>query len=473
MKTFQPATNFDAFARQWRGRRVTVMGLGQNRWGSGWSAAAFFARIGAQVTVTDKKPESDLRAAINALKKYRIKYVLGRHRLKDFINADLIIRNPGVPADSPYLIKAVKAGRPVETDISLFFMLCPSSIIGVTGTRGKSTTASLIHHLIKGKWPGSKFGGNIGYSPLNFIGIINKSAPVVLELSSWLLESLDNHRISPSVAVITNIFPDHLDRYRNFEAYQRAKTSICRYQSNNDVVVFNNDQSNAKNIARLSPGHKIAFGITDPKGQGCWLDGQSIYFFDRKRISIIKASELPLVGQHNVRNALAAIAAAVTLGVPVKIIKRRLKTFPGVPERLETIRKWRQLIFIDDTTATSPEATMAALTAIKKPIVLICGGTNKRLRYGQLAKTISRHVNNCILLPGTATNLLIDEFKKINFKSYSRPVASMAAAVQQAMTVAPVGSTILLSPGTASFGLFKNEYDRGRQFRAFVDKLGK
>ena len=207
------------------------------------------------------------------------------------------------------------------------------------------------------------------------------------------------------------------------------------------------------------------------KEQGYWLNGQKIIFRNKQSRVVMQTDEVPLLGQHNIANVMASIATAHYLGISLKTIRQRVKSFRGVPERLETIRKIRHRTFIDDTTATSPEATECALKSVERPVVLIAGGTNKGLNYEKLAKTVTQAVHYCILLPGSATKLIIKQFKLKGFKRYIGPVRSMKAAVAQAIKNAPAHSTILLSPGAASFGLFKNEFDRGRQFTAIVRNL--
>lgn len=456
------------YRNYWRGRRVTVMGLGINRWGSGWSAAKFFASLGARVTVTDQKSIHELKAGLVALKKYPIRYILGRHRAVDFRHTELVIKNPGVPSNSPFINIARKKKIPVETDISIFFMICDAPIIGVTGSRGKSTSACLIHHIIKAKWPNARIAGNIGTSPLRYIDQIDSATPIVIELSSWLLESLAAHRQSPNIAVITNLYREHLNRYKNYQAYQRAKSIIVRYQRPNDLAVFNADQPSVDRMVRLSRGRRVPFGMNIRKGPGCWLRGTKIIYRNKRTRVVIRTNEVPLVGEHNIANVMASIIVGHHLGIDFTTIKQRLKTFTGVPERLEVIHKTRRLTFIDDTTATSPEATICALNTVKRPVVLIAGGTDKGLNYSMLARTIVRNVYQCILLPGTATDLLLKQFKRLNFKRYIGPVQSMDGAVTAALRAAPARSTILLSPGAASFGLFRNEFDRGRQFKNII-----
>ncbi len=459
-----------ALRSEWRGRRVTVMGLGQYRYGTGQSSAAFFASLGAKVLVTDRLSSEHFRSARVALRSYtNIRYRFGEHRIADFEQTDLVIKNPIIPATSEYLQAARARGIPVETDVSWFIGRCPSRVIGVTGTRGKSTTATLIAHLLGGEASNVWLGGNIGRSPLHFFFRLNPDSLVVLELSSWMLESIAPHHWSPSIAVVTNFYRDHLNTYSSFAAYTRAKSLIARFQRRSDICISNGDQPTVQSVLRNMPGKQIRFSLQN-KGEATLRGESFVLKRGAKMTRLALRRDLRLPGKHNLANALAALTAAALLELPEQRLRARLRRFQGVPERIETIRILRRRRFVDDTTATSPDATITAVHCFSKPLTLIAGGTDKSLEFSALAHVIAQRTTRVILLPGTATDRLSVKLQKLNV-SFFGPVQSMREAVRLAWKGSRPGETILLSPGAASFGLFVNEFDRGKAFRRAVQGL--
>lgn len=393
-------------------KKVIIMGLGLH--GGGVGSARFFIKQGARVLVTDLRSKKELKESLKKLKKMNIDFVLGRHRKEDFTEADLIIRNPGVPRESSFLKIAKKNKIPVKTDIDIFFDLYKGKIIGITGTKGKSTVATLVYQLLKKKYPKVFLAGNIGVSPLE---IIFKKGIAVLELSSFELEYLKK---SPHIAVITNLFSDHLNRYKSFKHYVEAKKSIFKYQKKGDILILNKD---------------LKF-----KSKG------ETYYFDGSNIS-------------------AAVLVAEIMKVSEKDIKKVVSGFKGVPHRQEFIALKKGVRYFNDTTATNPDAVIAALKRFKKPI-LIAGGEDKNLKYDKLAKEI-KELDFVILFPGTASDKLKKHLK--GFQIYD--VKTMKQAVRKAASLARKGDIVLLSPGAASFNMFQNEFDRGNQFIQVVKDL--
>ena len=431
-----------------QGQKVLVMGLGLH--GGGVATVKWLVGQGALVTITDLKTRKDLAESLDQLKNLKINYVLGRHRADDFQKADLIIKNPGVPSDSFYLKLAVKKGVPIENDASLFFKYCPGTIIGVTGTRGKSTTASLIQAILSKKY--RVYLAGLPKRPL--LGIIDKVSEgdlVVLELSSWQLEILGQQKLSPEVAVITNIFPDHLNRYRSMASYIKAKKNIFKFQNTSDVVVLNADNQETRKM------------FTEVKSQ-------LIKFSHKDFPKLTKASSL--LGKHNQANIAAAIKVAKFFKVADKDILSALKSFQGLPNRIELVSKKKGVLFYNDTTATTPDATMAALKSFSgKKIILIAGGDTKNIpqkKYQELSREIKIKCKAVILLTGPGSQKIIKELK---FKPLVTDVNDMTAAVSIAQSFASRGDIILLSPGSASFNMFVNEFDRGRRFNQAVHSL--
>jgi UDP-N-acetylmuramoylalanine--D-glutamate ligase len=454
-----------------KNKKITVMGLGLNRGGLG--VARFLARSGAKVLVTDLKSRKELAPSIKELKGLPIKYVLGRHRGKDFSGADLIIKNPAVPNNSPYLLIAKKHKVPIETDIGIFVRLCPSQhIVAVAGTKGKSTTASLIHHLLKSAGKDVVLAGNIGVSVFDALPFIKTETIVVLEISSWQLEGLKQIRFAPRTAVLTNILPDHLDRYRDFESYSNAEQLVYKYQNRNHFLILNQDQKIIRDAAKKAKAKIIWFSKKRKVGRGCFVGSKFILRragAGNRTEKIIAIKHLPLLGEHNLENVLAASAAAMVCGITVAATRRALRTFKGLPHRLEFIREVRGIRFYNDSAATTPDACLAALGSFSRPIILIAGGKNKKMPFGNLVKAIAENekIKRVILLRHPnydATETILKEAEKLSASVKFIQAAGMRQAVRAAFSFAKKGDIILLSPAAASFGMFKNEFDRGRQF---------
>ena len=469
------------------GQKVLVMGLGLH--GGGAETAKYLASRGAEVTVTDLRDEKVLVPSIERLGSLPIRYVLGRHQMQDFQNADMVVKNPGVRPDSPYL----KAARRVETDISLFLAVCPARISAVTGTKGKSTASSALYWVLNEhrKTSGGKawLGGNISVSPLSFLDELGENDDVTLELSSFQLGDLRGRDLlKPRAAVLTCILRDHLDRYGTMEAYAGDKRLIYRNQDENDVTVAGTDQWGRSFLAE-SRGRPVIFAeepleqgvaggwIADPAGPGfarLWqIPGGDADCAGR--IAEVVPDRPLIPGCHQKRNLLAASLALLDLGVPADFIRNSLERFPGVEHRLEFFHKAGGIRFYNDSAATIPEAAAAAIDAFRQPpgcpsnLVLVAGGTDKDLDYRPLAAAAGQ-TKSLILLAGTGTDKLIPLLDRSGV-SYQGPFDSLKPAVQAALEAAVSGDTVLLSPGATSFGMFLNEFDRGRQWKDAVRNL--
>ena len=453
------------------------MGLGLYKEGSGISATRFLISQGAKVVVTDLKTAEDLKIQIKRLGALvdKIEFVLGNHREKDFENVDMIVKNPGVPRASKYLQIASKNKIPIETDISLFFKLVNrKKIIGITGTRGKSTTTTLIYEIISSVDKNVILGGNITSSPLTKLNKMKKGALAILELSSWMLESLEDPKLSPHIAVFTNIYPDHLNTYSGIDDYAAAKENIFSHQNLQDYVILNRDNRFTKKMGSHAPSKRFWFSMKEFKSEnGCYLNGDNIYFrLDGQERKILSVKDIKIPGKHNIENVLAAVCACSVYGIaPVKI-KKGIKSFSGIADRLELIKYSQGIKYYNDTTSTTPEAGIAALDALgdnkKKNIILIAGGSDKGLDFKPWIKEIKKYCKAVVLLSGTGT----DKIKKIMPSNMEiTEVKSMVDAIGVSKSFVKRGDIILLSPACASFGMFVNEFDRGEQFRKVVFKL--
>ncbi|MFA6410358.1 MAG: UDP-N-acetylmuramoyl-L-alanine--D-glutamate ligase [Candidatus Buchananbacteria bacterium] len=465
-----------------KNKRVTVMGLGLH--GGGVASVNWLVKHGAIVTVTDLKSAKELESSLKKIKNLKAcRLVLGKHQTSDFKNADLIVQNPGVPKNSQYLKIASKFGVLIENEASLFFKNCPAKIIGITGTRGKSTTSTLIYKMLQQsnlKKVAKVWLAGLPQQPMMAIlDKIKKNDLVVLELSSWQLEVLGNQKLSPQIAVVTNIYPDHLNRYSGMNEYIEAKKNIFKFQTKIDFTILNFDNLATKKMGGQVLGQRFWFSKKFFADQnGSFIKNDYIYFRrNGKTVKLINKNATKLKGEHNLENILAAVLVAEIFKVSGSQIKIALNNFLGLPGRIELIKKIKGVEYINDTTATTPDGTMAALKALlPKKIILIAGGTSKNIpnfKYQALAEVIKKNCQAIILLPGLGSDQILKSLKQIGFKKILIKAPDMPKAVRIAASLAKKDDVVLLSPACASFNLFINEYDRGDQFVTAVSKLAK
>ncbi len=461
----EPRSVPDLSAPSLAGLRVTVMGLGLH--GGGLASALFFARRGATVTVTDLKDAAALGASLEQLRGART--VLGRHDEVDFAQADLVIKNPGVRPSSPFLQVARRHGVPIETDISVFLRCAGNPILAVTGTKGKSTTAAAIHHVLAAARPAARLGGNITVSPLAFVDELDPAAPVVLELSSWQLGDLRGKGLlDPDVSLVTNLLPDHMNAYASMAEYVADKKVIFEGQSAAHAAVLNGDDPLQAGFAGETRARCFAFARARAARRGGWLEGErGIVDVAGEREVVLEQTRLD--GEHNRLNLLAAAVALRIFGVDAAVICDRLAGFAGLEHRLELCREKNGVRFYNDSAATMPHATIEALRALSGPVLLIAGGTDKNIDFAPLVEEAGRAAA-VYLLQGTATEKLRALLDAAAL-GYRGPYASLEAVVAAAAADAQPGAAVLFSPGCASFGMFDNEFDRGRRFKAIVDAL--
>ncbi len=437
------------------------MGLGLQ--GGGVGAARFFAEKGAKVTVTDLKTEVELARSLRELRSLSITYVLGKHQEEDFKDSDLVIRNPDVPQDSPYLKIAKDNGVAVEMDESLFLKLCPNreNVIGITGTRGKTTTTHLIGAILKKAGFPTLLGGNLrGVATLSLLDQVRPDSEIVLELSSWQLQGLDWDKISPHIAVITNIYPDHLNRYKSLEDYIADKKIIFKYQSQDDYLILNQD-------------NKQSFSSNEISKRFADEAKSKVIFFSKKDLPPVIINSFHLKGGHNLENLAAAYQTAKIFKISDELINEAIKDFTGVEFRLQEIAQVDGVTYVNDTTSTTPEAVIAALKAYEgKQIVLICGGSSKKLDLTKMAEEVGKRVKTVVLLKGNGTDELTanSQWPTANGKMIGIH-DNLEKAVAAARNTAKAGDVILLSPGFTSFGMFKNEFERGEKFNDIVKAL--
>lgn len=452
------------YKEYFKGKKITLMGLGLL--GRGVGDAEFLAECGADLIVTDLKKKEDLEESLSRLSDFKnITYVLGEHRLEDFKNRDLIIKAAGVPLDSSYIAEAKKNNIPVRMSADLFAELSGAPIVGITGTRGKSTVTHLIAHILKADGREVLLGGNVrGVSNLSLLKEARQNTIAVFELDSWQLQGFGEAKISPSVAVFTTFMSDHMNYYKNdtstslsagMALYFADKANIFLHQKPDDIFILGEQTvSSLKEYGydKKVKAHTIIAGAKN----------------------LPKEWKLQILGEHNRMNAGVAIATTEALGVDRDVIQKAVESFKGVSGRLELVRELNGVKIYNDTTATTPDATIAALKALSSPstgsgqnpnIVLILGGADKGLDMSKLIAELPNHCKEVLLLPGTGTERIKDDLSKYTiYRIFSDAVA-------EAVRIAEKGDIVLLSPAFASKGMFQNEYDRGDQFVELVNGL--
>ncbi|OHA57234.1 MAG: UDP-N-acetylmuramoylalanine--D-glutamate ligase [Candidatus Vogelbacteria bacterium GWA1_51_14] len=432
------------------------MGLGLL--GRGIGVTKFLVESRAKVTVTDLKTKEELKAALKPLAKFRnITYRLGGHNLKDFNKQDLIIRAANVPIDSPYLKEAKKNKITITQDATLFAQLAGegAQIIGITGTRGKSTVTHLLYEILKASGRRVWLGGNVrGTATLPLLKKVKPGDMVVMELDSWQLQSFGDAKISPSLAIFTSFMNDHQNYYKNnLERYFQDKANIFKHQTKDDILIVGRNNFGPESFKLVDEIKKLK-----PKSK-----------------LIVPSYKLSLPGKHREYNAALASAAAKVLGVSEAVIKRTVNNFKGLPGRLELIKSIRGIKYYNDTTATTPDAVMAAVHALKEykgKIILIGGGADKELDFKRYSQIVPKYLKELVLFKGSATDKILVVLPA-KFKKQAIVVGGMRDAFKCAISLAERGDIVLLSPGAASFGLFRNEFDRGDQFNKLVKAIKK
>lgn len=458
-----------------RNKKITVLGLGLH--GGGVGIVRFLAKQGAaKIVATDLKTREELKVSLDKLKEVKnVEYVLGAHRVEDFSNTDLVIKNPGIPWDNKNIQSALEKNIPVEMDSSLFFRLCPNPIIGVTGTKGKTTTATAILEILKAA--GRKaIGVGIGQvSVLDKLSELEKDTVVVFELSSWRLSALGRAKLSPHIAVLTNLMPDHLNYYKTMSGYFADKQQVYLWQQPKDWLIFNADDKNFVRVAEDAKAQLIRFSATPlANGRAIYLDQEAIYWnngVDSRKIA--DASEIKVRGRHNLGNLMAAAGACLAFGLTPEEVRQGLLAFRGVAHRLEFVREVGGVEYYNDTAATIPDAALSALDSFPEPIVLIAGGSDKKLDFAEYARKIVEKTKSAVFIKGAGTDKLTEAIRKLpgHGKDIFEIFDSIEAAVLRASGLAIAGDVVLLSPGAASFGVFLNEFDRGDKFKAAVNAL--
>ncbi len=495
MHTYRSGCAFEKLS-DIRGKKVTVMGLGLN--GGGEACARFFVRHGAEVTVTDMKSREMLLPTIEKMRDIEgsLNFVLGEHRIQDFRDAYCVIKNPGVKIEgNPYLA----AARNIETDISIFLHFTSSPVIAVTGSKGKSSTASAIHYgLVKAGFR-AFLGGNITVSPLTFLEETDSESPVVLELSSWQLADLRGRgSLKPFIAVLTKIVPDHQNWYGGMESYVADKKVVYECQDENcyTIVDFDPDEEgtgpeNAPSWGRVfaseTRGKVLGYSRNVPKEKffGVWEDfssgrSEGKLFLSGMEKPVAVLGELSVPGSHMRTNVLNAALVMALMNVPHERISEILSEWHGIDHRLQYFHTYgKNVRFYNDSCSTVPEAASAASLAFDRPVVLVCGGTDKNLCFEPLVRTLADKSNKnrpkaVFLLGGSGTEKLKAALDDASV-GYEGPFSDLDGLLRSLKLYvdesSSEGDVVVFSPGATSFGLFANEFDRGNRFMRGVKNV--
>ncbi|MFC1644607.1 UDP-N-acetylmuramoyl-L-alanine--D-glutamate ligase [Patescibacteria group bacterium] len=458
------------------GMKITVFGLGLL--GGGVGTVKFLVKHGASVVVTDIKTKEQLGPSIEKLKGLKgVEYILGQHRIEDFTNVDMVVKNPLIPWTNKQIKLALEKNIPVEMDSSLFFKLCKRPIIGVTGTKGKTTISTMIYDLLKLTKKNPIKVGISTVSVLDKLEELKKDSVVVFELSSWRLSALKYTKKSPHIAVLKNILPDHLNYYNNMEEYIKDKSNIFKFQTPKNWLIANFDDETVVDLSKEASSQVIGFSNKPIReGVSVFVDGDDMYLnngIDNKKI--VATKDLKIVGKHNISNVMAAVGAVYAYGVDLDSIKKKITSLKGVEHRLELVKEVNGVKYYNDTAATIPQAAISAINSFDQDIILIAGGSDKNLDFTELSEVIIDKVKGLILLKGDATEKLSIQIKNSlsgeGLEGKVEIVDSMEKALEKACRFAEKGDVVLLSPGATSFGLFSNEFDRGDKFKEAVNKI--
>jgi UDP-N-acetylmuramoylalanine--D-glutamate ligase len=456
--------------KDWNGQRVLILGAARQ----GLALARWLSLHGARVTLSDMRSATELRVARESLAEFQIDWALGGHPLELLDSTDVLCLSGGVPLTLPIVAEAVKRGIPLSNDSQIFMEMSPCKTIGITGSAGKTTTTTLVGNMAKNAYGDKAYvGGNIGDPLINYVDNMKVDNVAILELSSF---QLDQMTISPNVAAVLNITPNHLDRHATMEAYTAAKTRILEFQSKEDVAILGRDDKGAWSLRDKVKGKLFTFSLDELKEglNGTYLQDGLLNLRDGDAyLPLILREKISLRGDHNVLNVLAAFAIGHASGFPLDAMLEAVEEFRGVPHRLELVRELRGVRWYNDSIATAPERSMAAIRSFDEPIVLLLGGRDKDLPWEELMQLVSERVDHVVLF-GEAAEKIRKTVEGLGLRDERFTVShadGLHEAIVRAAEVAESGDVILLSPGGTSFDEFKDFEERGERFRTWVQEL--
>jgi UDP-N-acetylmuramoylalanine--D-glutamate ligase len=454
----------------WNGKRVLILGAARQ----GLALARWLSLQGARVTLSDTRSEVDLRVARESLAEYPIDWALGGHPLELLASNDVLCLSGGVPLTLPIVAEAVKRGIPLSNDSQIFMEIVPCKTIGITGSAGKTTTTTLVGNMAKNAYGDKAYvGGNIGDPLINYVDTMKANDIAILELSSF---QLDQMTVSPNFAAILNVTPNHLDRHGTMEAYTAAKARILEFQSEKDAAILGRDDKGAWSLRNKVRGKLYTFSLDELEEglNGAYLHDGLLNLRDGDAyLPLILREKVSLRGDQNVSNVLAAFAIGHAAGFPLDAMLEAAEDFRGVPHRLELVRELHGVRWYNDSTATAPERSLAAIRAFDEPIVLLLGGRDKDLPWEDLMRLVGKRVDHVVLF-GEAAEKIMNTAQALGLRENGSKIArvqSLYEAVVKAAEVAESGDVVLLSPGGTSFDEFKDFAERGERFREWVLEL--
>jgi len=446
------------------GKKVGIFGMAR----SGLACAELLKKLGAEVFVTDTKPSHLLALQIAQLTELDIDFETGGHTSKALASKDYLVISPGVPLNIPVLKEAQSLGVPIFSEIEVAFWLTDAKIVGITGSNGKTTTTTLVGEILKEDKKECEIGGNIGIPFSSLVEKVSKDGIIVLELSSFQLERIEEFK--PYLSVVLNLTPDHLDRYPDLRSYMEAKLRIFENQTEVDVAVLNADDKNSMELALYSASRKIFFSTQKELELGAFVrNGMLFYKMNGKEEKIIETKDIGIKGPHNLSNAAAAGAICAILGASPVSMRETLKRFKGVEHRLEEVATLLGVKFVNDSKATNVDSVWYALQSVKEPIILIAGGKDKGGDFTKLRELLPNRVKALILI-GEAKEKIHEALSDLVLTFHAN---SLEEAVELSFKKAEAGDTVLLSPACASFDMFKDYEHRGEVFKSSVKSLAK
>lgn len=459
---------------QLKNKKIGILGLGEEN----FSLINYLSHQGAKITICDKKSKEELGHYFDKIKDLSFDFRLGENYLDNLIDFDIVMRTPGLSYLNPKIQEAKTKGVLISSQTKLFFELCPCQIIGVTGTKGKGTTSTLISEILEnskvnppaGEAGSQKskvyLGGNIGNAPIGFLNDLNRDDIVVLELSSFQLQDLEK---SPHISVVLDVKTDHLDVHKNREEYVEAKKNIIKYQNTSDYAVINADYETSLNFSKETSAKVYFFSRSQNLEQGVYInDKKEIILKDEdKEFFLFNTSDVILRGEHNLENICAASLVTCLLGINPVDIRETVKSFPGLEHRLEFVGEFNGTKFYNDSFSTTPDTAIAAIKSFNEPIILIAGGSEKNANYTELGEVISNSTVKEVYTIGVTGPKIKEKITNQDIK-----IIDICQNLQEVMDLiyktAISGDVVLLSPASASFGWFVNYKDRGNQFKDLV-----
>jgi len=447
-------------------KKILILGAGLE----GRATFNYLEAHGLSADIADRQSQ-DVFFEINPeLRGKKFEYHSGDDYLKKIFDYEVVFRTPGISPLIEEILEAKNKGVEITSQIEFFMKACPAKIIGVTGTKGKGTTATLIYEILKNGGKKVFLGGNVGLPAISFLDQLDENSIVILELSSFQLMDL---KASPNVAVVLNITQDHLDYHKTRGEYIEAKSSIVKYQSVQDYAIINYDYEMSRAFSKLTRGKILETRTHGSEPEvGCFIDVNDNVVLKTEKINekVIKFPELQLRGRHNLENVCAAVSAAYVAGSDLEIIKDSVRKFIGLEHRLEFIKEIDGVKFYNDSFSTTPETAIAALDSFEEPVVLIAGGSEKGSDYSQMGLKIAQKAKAVFLIGDMADKIEKSIPQGQNLKIY-KGFTTMERLVREAVKLANSGDVVLLSPGCASFGLFNNYKERGQLFKKAVNEL--